>query len=60
MVHEYFPMRYENATAVLEALGFTTSPPTPQPTPAPKVSQTKTVVVKPPPQPNQKLVKQKQ
>ncbi|NET43709.1 bifunctional serine/threonine-protein kinase/formylglycine-generating enzyme family protein [Okeania sp. SIO2B3] len=32
MVHEYFPMRYENATEVLEALGFTPSPPTPQPT----------------------------
>ncbi len=52
MVHEYFPMRYENATAVLEALGLTTSPSTPQPKPAPKVSQTKTVVAKPQPQPN--------
>ena len=52
MVHEYFPLRYENATAVLEALGLTTSPPTPQPKPAPKVSQTKTVVAKPQPQPN--------
>ncbi len=52
MVHEYFPMRYENATAVLEALGLTTSPLTPQPKPAPKVSQTKTVVAKPQPQPN--------
>ncbi|MGD1808538.1 SUMF1/EgtB/PvdO family nonheme iron enzyme [Dapis sp. BLCC M126] len=52
MVHEYFPLRYENATAVLEELGLTTSPPTPQPKPAPKVSQTKTVVVNPPPPPN--------
>ncbi|MDJ0519846.1 MAG: protein kinase, partial [Trichodesmium sp. MO_231.B1] len=52
MVHEYFPLRYENATAVLEALGLTTSPPTPQPKPAAKVSQTKTVVVNPPPPPN--------
>ncbi len=52
MVHEYFPMRYENATAVLEALGFTTSPPTPQPKPAPQPTQTKTVVAKPQPQPN--------
>ncbi len=52
MVHEYFPLRYENATAVLEELGLTTSPPTPQPKPAPKVSQTKTVVAKPQPQPN--------
>ncbi|GGA50272.1 hypothetical protein CYANOKiyG1_69690 [Okeania sp. KiyG1] len=34
MVHEYFPQRYENATEVLEALGFIT-PPTPKPTPAP-------------------------
>ncbi|NEQ39234.1 MAG: SUMF1/EgtB/PvdO family nonheme iron enzyme [Okeania sp. SIO3I5] len=52
MVHEYFPLRYENATAVLEALGLTTAPPTPQPTPAPKVSQTntKTVIAKPQPQ----------
>ncbi|NEO57930.1 MAG: serine/threonine protein kinase [Okeania sp. SIO3B5] len=34
MVHEYFPQRYENATEVLEALGFI-APPTPKPTPAP-------------------------
>ena len=52
MVHEYFPMRYENATAVLEALDFTTSPHTTQPTQVPKVSQIKTVVVNPPPPPN--------
>ncbi|MGD1701155.1 SUMF1/EgtB/PvdO family nonheme iron enzyme [Dapis sp. BLCC M229] len=50
MVHEYFPLRYENATEVLEALNIPTPPqPTPQPTQPP--TQTKTVVAKPQPQP---------
>jgi len=52
MVQEYFPQRYENATAVLEALDLTTAPPTLQAKPLPKPSQTKIVVPQPHPQPN--------
>ena len=47
MVHEYFPQLYENATEVLEALGFTNLP---QPTPAPITTQAKTVLAVPSPQ----------
>ncbi len=47
MVHEYFPLRYENSIEVLEALGFTNPP---QPTPAPITTQAKTVLAVPSPQ----------